>query len=227
MLHGEHFVNYKRDGSDTPEREHSAPLLCAEGEFPMKTLLISTFALCLASAAPTALWAADEHHEQGAEHSAQPQQHAPAARPAGGGHMQDHATTQHQTGMSHAAAVHPANTSTRHRAMAGQGSQNNGHSTTHVRVAIDVTSYHKNITAERQYHFGNYNAPQGYEYHRYGYGDRLPQGYFVQSYWISNYLNFGLIGPPDGYVWVRYGPDAVLVDEDTGEIVQVVYGQFY
>ena len=29
-----------------------------------------------------------------------------------------------------------------------------------------------------------------------------------------------LYAPPDGYVWVRYGPDAVLIDEDTGEIVQ-------
>ncbi len=94
-------------------------------------------------------------------------------------------------------------------------------------MAVDVTSYHKNVTAERQYHFGTYNAPQGYAYHRYSYGDRLPQGYYAQNFWITSYLNFGLITPPDGYVWVRYGPDAVLIDEDTGEIVQIVYDQFY
>lgn len=199
----------------------------------MKTFLIPTFVLCLASAAPMAVWAADEHHEQGAEHKAQPQQHAPAPRATGGGsHTQEHATTQGQTGgrqtgqrqteTSHTATVQPSNSS-HHRATAGR---NSGRSTT-VRVAVDVTSYHKNITAERQYHYGNYNAPQGYDYHRYSYGDHLPQGYFIQSYWIANFLNFGLIAPPDGYVWVRYGPDAVLVDEDTGEVVQVVYGQFY
>ena len=195
----------------------------------MKTFLISTFALSLAAAVPTASWAADEHHEQG---GAQPQQHAPAARPAGGSHAQQHATAprqtgQRQSGVSHAATMQPANTSSHHRATSSQASRNSGRSTTKPRVAVDVTSYHKNVTAERQYHFGTYNAPQGYAYHRYSYGDRLPQGYFVQSFWITNYLNFGLIAPPDGYVWVRYGPDAVLIDEDTGEIVQVVYDQFY
>ena len=102
-----------------------------------------------------------------------------------------------------------------------------GRSTTRTRAAVDVTSYHKNVTAERQYHFGSYNAPQGYAYHRYSYGESLPQGYYAQSFWITNYLNFGLIAPPDGYVWVRYGPDAILLDEDTGEIVQIVYDQFY
>jgi Ni/Co efflux regulator RcnB len=202
----------------------------------MKTFLISAFAVCLASAVPTALWAADEHREQGAAH-AQPQQHAPAARPAGGSRPQDHATTQRQggqrqnvqrqNGTSHAAAVQPASVSSHHRAATGQATRNGGRSTTGTRVAVDVTSYHKNVTAERQYHFGSYNAPQGYAYHRYSYGDRLPQGYFAQSYWITSYLNFGLITPPDGYVWVRYGPDAVLIDEDTGEIVQIVYDQFY
>jgi len=203
----------------------------------MKKFLIATFVACVAVAVPAASWAADEHHDKGDEHTAQPAQHAPAASPRAGSHMQDHATTQRQGGqrqtgqrdnaISHAATVQPANTSARHRTAAGHGSRNAGHSTTNVRVAIDVTSYHKNITAERQYHFGNYNAPQGYEYHRYGYGDRLQQEYFVQNFWIANYLNFGLIAPPDGYVWVRYGPDAILIDEDTGEIVQVVYGQFY
>jgi Ni/Co efflux regulator RcnB len=198
----------------------------------MKTFLIPTFVLCLAAAVPTALWAADEHHDQGAARGAQPQQHAPAARPAGGGHTQQHATAprqtgQRQSGVSHAATMQPANTSShRHRATGGQAQQNSGRSTK-PRVAVDVTSYHKNVTAERQYHFGSYNAPQGYTYHRYSYGDRLPQGYFAQAFWITSYLNFGLITPPDGYVWVRYGPDAVLIDEDTGEIVQIVYDQFY
>lgn len=220
----------------------------------MKTLLISTFALCLASAVPTALWAADEHHEQGGAHSAQPQQHAPAAShmnaaprgqgagrsvqpsrsgPAGnptmgGGRTHQHVTTQQSGGGTTRATTMQSTSPSQHRRMTvGANTQDTNRSATRTRAAVDVTSYHKNVTAERQYHFGSYNAPQGYAYHRYSYGDRLPQGYFAQSFWITNFLNFGLIAPPDGYVWVRYGPDAVLIDEDTGEIVQVVYDQFY
>lgn len=218
----------------------------------MKTFLISTFVLCLAT--PAALWAADEHHEQGGAHGAQPQQHAPAAShtsaapraqsvgrstqpsrsgPAanptmGGGRTHEHVTTQqHGGGTTHAATVQSTSPSQHRRMTVGANTQNTNRATTRTRTAVDVASYHKNITAERQYHFGSYNAPQGYSYHRYGYGDRLPEGYFAQGFWITSYLNFGLITPPDGYVWVRYGPDAVLIDEDTGEIVQVVYGQFY
>jgi Ni/Co efflux regulator RcnB len=33
--------------------------------------------------------------------------------------------------------------------------------------------------------------------------------------------------PPYGYVWVRYGPDAMLVAVDNGQILSVVYGLFY
>ena len=116
--------------------------------------------------------------------------------------------------------------SRRHRTTTGANT-GGGRSATRNRVTVDVTSYHKNVTAERQYHFGSYNAPQGYAYHHYDFGDRLPQGYYGQNFWIANFLNFGLISPPDGYVWVRYGPDAVLIDEDTGEIAQIVYDQFY
>jgi Ni/Co efflux regulator RcnB len=215
----------------------------------MKTFLISTVVLCLASAVPTALWAADEHHEQGGA-QAQPQQHAPAAShmsaaphgqsagqpshraPATGPTMgasrtHEHVTTQqHVGGTTHAATVQTG--SSQHRRVAADvDSPSANRAMTKSHTHGDVTSYHKNITAERQYHYGNYNAPQGYAYHRYSYGDRLPEGYYAQNFWITSYLNFGLITPPDGYVWVRYGPDAVLIDEDTGEIVQIVYDQFY
>jgi Ni/Co efflux regulator RcnB len=37
---------------------------------------------------------------------------------------------------------------------------------------------------------------------------------------------FELPAPPPGCVWVRYGDDALLVDADTGEIVEVVYDLF-
>lgn len=35
------------------------------------------------------------------------------------------------------------------------------------------------------------------------------------------------MAPPPDAVWVRYGPDALLVDRMTGEIIRVQYGVFY
>jgi Ni/Co efflux regulator RcnB len=51
--------------------------------------------------------------------------------------------------------------------------------------------------------------------------------FFATDYWINNWTYFGLGAPPPGCVWVRYGNDALLIDEDTGEVIQVVYGVFY
>jgi Ni/Co efflux regulator RcnB len=86
--------------------------------------------------------------------------------------------------------------------------------------------YNHNFTASRGYHIGPYHAPSGFSYHRWGYGDVLPRAYWGQDYWLSDYWLFGLEVPPVGYEWVRYGPDAVLIDTNTGEVIQVVYGRF-
>ncbi len=37
----------------------------------------------------------------------------------------------------------------------------------------------------------------------------------------------GLEAPPPGCVWVRYGPDLLLVQRYSGQIVDVIYGAFY
>jgi Ni/Co efflux regulator RcnB len=71
-----------------------------------------------------------------------------------------------------------------------------------------------------------YRWPHGYAYHRYAVGYRLPRVYFVHDYFIDDYVDYGLAPPPDDYEWIRYGPDILLVDLDTGEIAQVVYGVF-
>ena len=87
--------------------------------------------------------------------------------------------------------------------------------------------WHRNSNAPRQFHAGSYNAPRGYNYRRWGYGERLPRNYYARNFWLADFLVFGLLSPPDGYVWVRYGPDALLIDEETGEIIQVEYNVFY
>lgn len=95
------------------------------------------------------------------------------------------------------------------------------------RAAINFRVYRRNFNAPRRFRFGVYNRPNGWYAHRWVYGERLPGGWYGRNYWIPNYVNFGLVGPPDGYQWVRSGDDALLVDVDTGEVLQVEYGVFY
>jgi|SRR5579862_245771 len=90
-----------------------------------------------------------------------------------------------------------------------------------------VARLRKNVVAVHRFHAGPYRAPRGYVYRRWAFGERLPGIYFAPAFWITDFLAFDLFAPPDGYVWVRYGPDALLIDRYTGEIIQVDYGVFY
>ncbi len=60
---------------------------------------------------------------------------------------------------------------------------------------------------------GGHNAPGGYASYR-----RPFRGFIMPSYWInpgfqvSNYYNYGLRAPTNGYNWSRYYDDAVLTD---------------
>jgi Ni/Co efflux regulator RcnB len=186
----------------------------------MKNMVFSAFAICLALAVPTALWAAGEQHQQG--------------RPSGG------EQSRPSGGMSSQHVSRPAHGSM-HRSVSRRPATRT-HAVTHHHVAVahvpartmekshvnvDIATYHKNVTSERRFHYGTYRGPAGYAYRRWSFGERLPAEYYANDYWIPNYLNFGLAYAPDGYVWVRYGSDAILVDENTGEIVQVQYDVFY
>ena len=90
-----------------------------------------------------------------------------------------------------------------------------------------VARLRKNVVAVHRFHAGAYRAPPGWRYRRWTFGERLPGLYFGRDFWITDFLAFGLFAPPDGLIWVRYGPDALLIDQYTGEIVQVDYGVFY
>jgi Ni/Co efflux regulator RcnB len=92
---------------------------------------------------------------------------------------------------------------------------------------VDIRRWQRNFNAPRRFRIDAYNAPRGYSYRRWGYGQRLPRDYYARNFWLTQFLMFGLETPPYGYVWVRYGPDALLVDRETGEIVQVQYNVFY
>lgn len=87
----------------------------------------------------------------------------------------------------------------------------------------------RNVTAQHHYRYrGNsWRWPSGYRYQRWAFGMTLPSLFWGSNYWISDYSNYGLAYPPPGTVWVRYGNDAILIDRYSGEILEVVYGQFY
>lgn len=88
-------------------------------------------------------------------------------------------------------------------------------------------SYHRNYNAPRRYRVDQYRWGPGRSYRRYGYGQRLPSYYYGRSFWLTSFVIYGLFAPPSGLIWVRYGPDALLIDQETGEIVQVRYNMFY
>jgi len=80
--------------------------------------------------------------------------------------------------------------------------------------------------ASHHYHDGDYHAPAGYQPREWHDHDRLPPGYFAREYWIGDFIAYGLFAPPPECTWVRVGDDALLVDQDTGEVVQVEYDVF-
>jgi Ni/Co efflux regulator RcnB len=91
----------------------------------------------------------------------------------------------------------------------------------------DFGSMRHNMQATKRFNGGTYRSPQGYKYRHWSYGERLPRGYYVRNYWISDFVMFGLFAPPSELVWVRVGDDALLIDRESGDIVQVRYGVFY
>jgi hypothetical protein len=71
-----------------------------------------------------------------------------------------------------------------------------------------------------------YDWPRGQFYHRYRFGMYLPPIFWIDDYLIFDYLDYGLIAPPYGCEWVRYGPDLLLINQTTGQVVDVIYGAF-
>jgi Ni/Co efflux regulator RcnB len=67
----------------------------------------------------------------------------------------------------------------------------------------------------------------GYYSRHWGYGERLPFGWFSSRWYITDYYDYDLPAPPYDYMWVRVGPDALLVNIYTGEVVEAEYGVFY
>lgn len=78
-----------------------------------------------------------------------------------------------------------------------------------------------------RFHVSPYRFPRGFRYRAYRQGEFFPRGLLIAPYFLDDYSAFYLSAPPGpDYRWVRYGPDALLVDVDTGEVVDEAYGVF-
>jgi Ni/Co efflux regulator RcnB len=55
----------------------------------------------------------------------------------------------------------------------------------------------------------------------------LPPLFLVPAYYYADWAAMGLPPPDPGFQWVRYGPDLLLVNVTTGQVVDVIYGAFY
>jgi Ni/Co efflux regulator RcnB len=91
---------------------------------------------------------------------------------------------------------------------------------------VDKGTYQHNFQASRTFKIGPYHRPPGWHSHRWSYGEILPRAYWGPQYILGDYWLFALEVPPAGYEWVRDGSDALLVNTDSGEILQVEYGVF-
>ena len=84
-----------------------------------------------------------------------------------------------------------------------------------------------NHRATQRFRLGEYRRPPGYFVRSWSTGVVLPPLFRVRDYWLTQPDIYGLRAPPPGTEWVRVDADALLVSDDTGEILDIVYGIFY
>jgi Ni/Co efflux regulator RcnB len=87
--------------------------------------------------------------------------------------------------------------------------------------------FHRSFNASRRFQAPYYRRPTGWYDHRWSFGEFLPTAFWARDYWLDDFAAYGLPPPPYGAVWVRVGNDALLVDEDSGEVITVEYSVFY
>lgn len=73
----------------------------------------------------------------------------------------------------------------------------------------------------------SWRPPAGYYVRLWGFGDFLPRGWYAPEYYINDPWNYDLPLAPPGFDWVRTGYDALLVDNYSGQVVQVVRNVFW
>jgi Ni/Co efflux regulator RcnB len=88
--------------------------------------------------------------------------------------------------------------------------------TTHTETSNDgYTQYRKTVTSTKHYDAGAFMAPSGYTYQKFAVGDH-----------VSPLLMHGNVALTDFQTYQLDGNDALLVDTNTGEVIQAQYGLF-
>jgi hypothetical protein len=100
-----------------------------------------------------------------------------------------------------------------------------------VGVGIGVRSpfvFHGHPFAWHPVHFAHpWVYPPGYAYRLWGVGAILPPLFWREpTYYYAGWADMGLPPPDPGFQYVQYGPDLLLVNVATGEVVQVFPGAF-
>jgi len=179
---------------------------------------IFAIAAMLVLAAPTLAMAAEEHGRGGPHPGAAAPHHPPGPmggpHPGGPGLHQGGPPAHHPpgpTGGPHSEA-HPGPAGPR----PGAGGPPPGG---------DRFTYHGHPF--NRAHAAPFVYPPGWVYRRWVIGGLLPPLFLAPSYYYSEWAALGLDPPPPGFQWVRYGPDLLLVNVTTGEVVETVYDAFY
>jgi Ni/Co efflux regulator RcnB len=99
--------------------------------------------------------------------------------------------------------------------------------TTTTTTANDgYTQYRKTVTSKKHYNAAAFVAPSGFTVTRFSTGQRVPSVLLSGGTVLSNYTDYALVAPPNGLTWIRVGNDALLVDSNTGEVIQADYDLF-
>lgn len=91
----------------------------------------------------------------------------------------------------------------------------------------DGKRYPHSYNSRHRYRGHYWVAPVGFYVRSWAFGDYLPSGWFAPNYRILDWWLYDLPIPPPGFDWVRVGPDALLVDNYSGRVVQVVRFVFW
>ena len=80
--------------------------------------------------------------------------------------------------------------------------------------------------SNRSFSAAPYAWPRGRGYSPIGVGGYLAPDFWSPDYFVVDYDLYGVPAPEPDFAWIRYGPDLLLMQLDTGEIIQVISGVF-
>lgn len=155
-------------------------------------------------------------HNKGAPAHAAPQHAAPRGPVRGNGQAFHHGPVGNGNGPAF------------HRGPVGHGPVVGGPVHGPVRVGVGGAPFVFHGHPINRVHFARpWVYPPGWGYRRWAVGAVLPALFLAPAYYYANWADVGLSPPPPGFQWVQYGPDLLLVNVTTGEVVDVAYGVFY